>query len=132
MNTATSYYELLANGILPEDVIERSRIDELQSDMMEFIHTLPMFQTWLATLERSDQLAMREGEDVPVIYTGQNISRHEARAIRDDPEVMLGFFRSMAIAITDSGLPMEEIFAIMTDAMYSMIHAHTTKIENVH
>jgi hypothetical protein len=132
MNTAASYYDLLENGILPEDVIERSRIDELHVETMEFMGALPMFQSWLVTLKRTEQLAMREGADVPVIITGQNISCHEARAMRNDPDVMVRFLRSMSIALSDRGLPMEEIFAIITDAMYSTLHAPSTAIENVH
>lgn len=132
MNTATSFYELLEKGIMPEDIIERSRIDEIHSDVMEFMGVLPMFASWIASLKRTDQLAMRDGDDVPVITTTYNISKFEAAAIRNDDKVMPRFFNSMSNALVDGAIPMAELFAIITDGMYSMLNARCHNIETIH
>lgn len=132
MQTTTSFFELLENGIKPNDFIERSRIDEIQSDVMEVMGNLPMFRSWIAGLKPSEQLAMRDGADVPVYTTQYNISVAEAGAMRNNPKVGLRFFASMAQALVDRAIPCDEVFAIVTDCIHSLAYAAGNRIENIH
>lgn len=132
MQTTSSFFELLEKGIKPNDFIERSRIDEIHSDVMEVMGRLPVFHSWIASLKLSDEMAMRDGADVPVYTTQYNISTAEAGAMRNNSKVGLRFFASMAQALVDRAIPCDEVFAIVTDCIHSLAYATGNRIENVH
>ncbi|QQO90505.1 hypothetical protein pEaSNUABM42_00021 [Erwinia phage pEa_SNUABM_42] len=117
----------LTNGYLPETFIPKGRYDEMLLDtVLPTVLNMPMFREFSSNLTYQGGTAFRKGDDVPVITTTYNISRAEANAMMRDPDVFFRFLTSMGEALEKRALPLEEIFAVLLDAIcasdYAMFH----------
>lgn len=123
----------LADGYLPETFIPKGRYDELLLDtVLPIVLNMPMFAEFSSNLQYKECTAFRKGPDVPVITTTYNISRLEASAMGRDPDVFFRFMQSMAEALAKRALPLEEIFAILLDAICTSDYVMFHNVGSVH
>lgn len=126
-------YDMLKERMLPMQVANNNRLDQiLTQDVLTSILQYPHFKEWSDSLKHTQYVAIRRGAAVPTIETRYNISQLEVPAMRECKKTINSFMKHMGMAIRDNAIPVEEVLAIIADAMYTQAWVTGNNLERVH